>query len=179
MIHTAFQPHQASDVEQLFLEVFSKAEGAAEGQLIADLVHQLIATTTPSDLLGFVTQQQDKLVAGIFFTPLRFDGSARNVMLLSPVAVRTDYQRQGIGQALIKHGIAELRQQQVELLMTYGDPNFYSKVGFAAVAETTIHAPLQLSYPHGWLGQPLQASDIAPIEGSCHCVAALNQHIYW
>lgn len=179
MIHTAFQPHQANDVERLFLQVFSDSEGAAEGQLIADLVQQLITTTAPSDLQGFVTRQQDELIAGIFFTPLRFDSSERTAMLLSPVAVRTEFQGQGIGQALIKHGIEQLRQQQVELLMTYGDPNFYSKVGFAAVAESTIPAPLTLSYPHGWLGQPLHTDKIEPIAGKSHCASALNQQRYW
>jgi putative acetyltransferase len=63
--------------------------------------------------------------------------------------------------------------------MTYGNPNFYSKVGFNPVKEETIKAPLHLTYPEGWLGQSLISNSLEPIAGHSSCVKALNKPEYW
>jgi len=54
-----------------------------------------------------------------------------NAFLLGPVAIHTSYQGKGIGQKLINFGLNTLKENGVELAFTYGDPNFYSKVGFS------------------------------------------------
>ena len=63
----------------------------------------------------------------------------------------TGRQKKGIGQQLICFGIEQLKSKGIELLFTYGDPNYYSKVGFVSVTEEAIKAPLKLNFPHGWL----------------------------
>ncbi|WP_087504165.1 GNAT family N-acetyltransferase [Neiella marina] len=178
MNFTPFAPHQAADVIHLFFQVFSDSEGEAEGQLISNLVKDLIGTTNAAELAGFVALDGDEHVGAIFFTPLTFQRPIQ-AFLLSPVAVKTSYQGQGVGQQLIKFGIEQLQQQGAELLITYGDPNFYGKTGFQPLAETIIQAPLLLSYPHGWLGQSLVSDTMPTIAGKPSCVPALNNPIYW
>ena len=80
---------------------------------------------------------------------------------------------------IINFGISHLKSQGVNLVFTYGDPNFYSRVGFKPVSESTIKAPLKLSYPEGWLAQSLDGSRIKAIKGAVHCVEALNDQKYW
>ncbi|CAD7778098.1 MAG: hypothetical protein KIIPBIDF_00975 [Candidatus Methanoperedenaceae archaeon GB50] len=46
--------------------------------------------------------------------------------MLAPVAVSTEHQRKGIGQALINYGLDELKKRSVSIVVTYGDPSFYS-----------------------------------------------------
>ncbi|MBD1387953.1 N-acetyltransferase [Neiella sp. HB171785] len=174
----SFDQQQAADVEQLFGQVFSDSEGEAEGQLLATLVNELITTTKAADLKGFVASDDQLLIAAIFFTPLKFQQPIQ-AFLLSPVAVKTSHQGQGIGQQLIKFGIEQLKQQGAELLITYGDPNFYGKTGFQSLPESVIQAPLALSYPHGWLGQSLLSDTIPTISDKPSCVQALNNPIYW
>ncbi|MBW8189998.1 N-acetyltransferase [Neiella marina] len=174
-----FQQQHAADVEQLFEQVFSDAEGAEEGRTIAELVHNLITTTPENDLQGFVTQSNRQLIASIFFTPLTFEASSQPVLLLSPVAVHTQFQGQGIGQRLIHFALAKLKQQGVDLVVTYGDPYFYSKVGFAAIAESMIKPPFVLSQPEGWLGQSLTNTKMAAIRGKSSGVSAFSQKAYW
>ncbi|MCK5724403.1 MAG: GNAT family N-acetyltransferase, partial [Gammaproteobacteria bacterium] len=65
------------------------------------------------------------------------------------------------------------------LVFTYGDPKFYSKVGFSLITEKLIKAPLALTYPEGWLGQSLISDEIKPITGDSYCVEALNKAEYW
>lgn len=178
MQYTQFTSTQSQEVIQLFTNVFSDAEGEKEGQMIGLLVDDLISTTPSQDLLGYVCSSNDKVIACVFFTPLTLP-SNKLAFLLSPVAVASQEQGKGIGQKLINYGIEQLKERNVEIVVTYGDPRFYSKVGFAKIDENIIKAPLILSYPHGWLAQPLVSDEIIPEAGVTKCVSALNHQKYW
>ena len=78
--------------------------------------------------------------------------SGINAFILSPMATLTDHQRKGVGQKLINSGLKTLKEDGAELAITYGDFNFYSKVGFAVIPKNLIH--LRLNYhtsKDGWL----------------------------
>lgn len=175
---SGFNSSQSQEVINLFTTVFSNSEGQEEGLLIGKLVSELITTTAAQDLLGFVATAQDKIIGCIFFSRLSFDNNA-NAYILSPVAVHTEHQRQGVGQQLITFGINHLKEINVDLVFTYGDPKYYSKVGFTHVSEASVKAPLKLTYPEGWLAQSLTTDIVEPILGVSHCVDALNKQVYW
>jgi predicted N-acetyltransferase YhbS len=102
-----------------------------------------------------------------------------NVFILAPVAVHADHQGMGIGRALITHGLRELEKHGVRFVTTYGDPSFYSKVGFRSISPKAIEPPLPLSQPEGWLGQSLTDEPVETISGHCTCVKALDNPVYW
>ncbi len=95
------------------------------------------------------------------------------------MAVATAHQGTGVGQKLIAHGLGVLRDNGVDAVLTYGDINFYAKVGFAQISEETARAPLPLQYPQGWLGQSLSRPELEPLAGPSYCVEALNDPSYW
>lgn len=163
----------------LFTATFTASEGAEEGRLIGKLVQDLFAKTKSEDLFVFSAWDGGAPVGCIFFTPLIFDREARRVFLLSPVAVATDRQGQGIGQTLLNHGLKQLRANGIDVAMTYGDPNYYSKVGFAQISEDQARAPLKLNHPEGWLAQSLTDRPLTPLQGASTCVEALNSPDYW
>ena len=99
--------------------------------------------------------------------------------MLAPVAVSTGHQGKGIGQALINYGLNELKKRSASVAVTYGDPSFYSKVGFQALSEDIIQAPLELSMPAGWLGQSLSEDLIPAIKERPACVKQFNDPVYW
>jgi predicted N-acetyltransferase YhbS len=171
-------PTDAAAIEDLFIAVFSDSEGETEGRLIGELVRNLIATTDGGDLYGFVAVDGEAIIGTLFFSRLTFR-EAIEVFLLAPVAVRTDYQGKGTGQALIHHGLRELKSRGVQAAVTYGDPAFYSRVGFEPLSQETIEAPLKLSQPEGWLGQSLTEESLAPIPGRPSCVRAFDDPAYW
>ena len=82
-------------------------------------------------------------------------------------------------QKLINFGINRLKENGVRLVFTYGDPDFYSKVGFNIITEKIAKAPLKLTQPEGWLGQSLVSDEIEPIAGNSYCVEAFNKPEYW
>lgn len=173
-----YESSSAHEIKELFTSVFTNSEGQAEGDLIGNLAFELQETTNPEDLFGFVARDDENVIGCIFFTRLDFEVQI-NAFILSPVAVATQYQNQGIGQKLIKFGINYLNKNNVELLFTYGDPNYYAKVGFKHISENIVKAPLKLSYPAGWLAQSLVSEHIEPISGNSTCVGALNNQQYW
>ena len=178
MQFSPFTYSQSPKVVSLFTEVFINAEGGEEGALIAALVSDLIETTAAADLLGFVAQDEGVIVGSIFFSRLILS-SGQSSFILSPVAVATACQGQGIGQQLINCGIDDLKTKDIDIVVTYGDPRFYSKVGFKSIGEDVIKAPLVLSQPKGWLAQSLNNKVIIKPADASQCVAALNHQKYW
>jgi predicted N-acetyltransferase YhbS len=175
------RPYKASDkaeIHQLFIQVFSDAEGPSEGVQIGNLVLDMMKSTEPKDIFGFVATEQERIIGSIFFTRLFFDRPVE-AFILSPVAVHTNRQGQGVGQKLIAYGIGQLRDHGVKLAFTYGDPAFYSKVGFQPITEEVAKAPLELTQPDGWLCQTLDGGDLQPIAGNSGCVDALSKPEYW
>lgn len=168
----------AGAIKPFFTAVFSDSEGEAEGGLIGSLAQELVSDTDEKDRYVFVALDGDAMIGCIIFSRLRFD-SADDAFILAPVAVATARQGEGVGQRLIRFGLERLKADGVKLVMTYGDPAFYAKVGFQPVAVDTIRPPFQLSQPQGWLGQMLSGETIEPNAGTARCVEALNKPEYW
>ncbi|SDW34923.1 Predicted N-acetyltransferase YhbS [Ruegeria halocynthiae] len=175
---TGYTQHEA-DIPQLFRDVFSASEGAAEGALIGTLAQVMMATAPKNDLYVFSARDGDVMTGCIFFSRVDFAEDDRRAFILSPVAVRTDRQRTGVGQTLIRFGLQRLRKDGVDYALTYGDPEYYCKTGFQLISEAFARAPLPLSHPHGWLGQSLSERGTAPYRGASRCVDALNQPELW
>ena len=175
---STYNPGNIEEIKQLFTKTFSDSEGQPEGLLIGNLAYELMTSTDGHDLYGFVATENEQIIGSIIFSKLTFE-SEINAFLLSPVAIHTNYQGKGIGQKLINYGLNTLKENGVELAFTYGDPNFYSKVGFSLIAEKSVKAPLKLTYPEGWLGQSLVNDVIEPITGNSYCVEALNKPELW
>ncbi len=175
---SAFDSTISQEIIDLFENTFSDSEGADEGQLIGALVDKLISTTDQNDLLGFVASKNSTIIGCIFFSRF-FLPNDKTAFILSPVSVSTDHQRKGVGQQLINYGIEQLRLKNIDLLFTYGDPNYYSKVGFQPISEDIVKAPLILSHPEGWLAQSLDGNSIEVIYGAGQCVEALSDQKYW
>lgn len=166
------------ELTDLFTSVFTSAEGEEEGRLVGHLASELALGIDQDEIICFGAYQDDLLIAAIFFTRLDFRVPV-SVYMLAPVAVRTQYQRKGIGQALIYYGLNELKQRSVSVVVTYGDPAFYQKIDFKPLSEKVIQAPLALSMPIGWLGQSLVEAAIPTFHQRPICVKAFNDPVYW
>ncbi|MEM6583042.1 MAG: N-acetyltransferase [Pseudomonadota bacterium] len=172
-----FGEAKSEQVIDLFRSVFTASEGEAEGQVIADFVSNLITTTESQDLIGCVAEANE-VVGSIFFSRL-IVSDRQSAFILSPVAISTAVQGRGFGQELINFGLDHLRSINTALVFTYGDPSFYSKVGFEHISEAVVKAPYPLSQPEGWLVQSLDGNKIVAIQGHTQCVAALQDPSLW
>jgi predicted N-acetyltransferase YhbS len=165
-------------VASLFASVFSSSEGEKEGELIGNLASELSSRVDNQEIICIGAYEEGSIIGAIFFTRLRFNEPV-TVYMLAPVAVNQKHQGKGVGQALIKYGLNELKNRAVAVAITYGDPSFYSKVGFQLLSESTIKAPVKLSRPEGWLGQSLTEEPIPTISERPACVKEFNDPVYW
>lgn len=185
MIFIPFNERYSDVVLALYQAVFAESEGEAEGNAIRALVETLINTTPKNDLIGYLAvADDDRLLGAIFFSRLILS-TGQTSFLLSPVAVASDCQGQGVGQGLISHGLAQLRLNNVALVFTYGDPAFYSKLGFQPVSEQAVPPPFKLTQPVGWQGLCLDESEnggktvIKTLDAPIVCVDAFNVPALW
>ena len=170
---------RADQIAQLFKDSFTDSEGAEEGAVIHDLARDLLTTTPKDDLRVFVAEADGTLRGCVISTRLRFAKDPRTAFLLSPMAVATTSQGQGIGQALIRHALEVLQAEGVDVAVTYGDPRFYGRVGFEPVTTDTVPAPLPLNMPEGWIAQSLTDAPLTPLVGPSLCAPALDRPDIW
>ncbi|WP_210325882.1 GNAT family N-acetyltransferase [Oricola nitratireducens] len=158
--------------------ILDSFQGAGKGDRRP--VHgDLLGTTAERDLFVFTAEEAGTIVGGIVFSRLTYDRDDRTVFVLAPVGVATGHQGKGIGQRLLADGLAALRETGIDIAVTYGDPGYYSKVGFAPITEAFAQAPFKLKHPEGWLGQSLTDREMTPLKGPSRCVEALNDPAFW
>ncbi len=178
MNHKILDKNSQEEVTSLFASVFTSSEGEKEGRLIGNLASELSSRIDNQEIICIGTYEKESIIGAIFFTRLRFN-EGNQVYMLAPVAVSTKHQGKGVGQALINYGLNELKKRSVAVVITYGDPSFYSKVGFQPLSENIIQAPLKLSMPEGWLGQSLTEDPIPTVNDRPTCVKEFNDPTYW
>lgn len=165
-------------VAELFTRTFTASEGEREGILVGNLASELACLIDDQEVMAIGARQGDALVGCVIFSHLQFEHASR-IFMLSPLAVRTAFQRQGIGSQLIRHGLEELQRRSVAVVVTYGDPAFYGKAGFQPIAPGTIQPPFPLSQPQGWLGCSLAGEPLPALPGRPTCVEPFRNPAYW
>ena len=83
--------------------------------------------------VSLVAISDDGSVVGhVAFSPVRIGGEAGRWYGLGPVSIVPEMQRQGIGEALIREGLARLAALNAEGCVVLGDPAYYGRFGFVS-----------------------------------------------
>ena len=80
--------------------------------------------------VSLVAETNGHVVGHIAFSPVVVSDSTADWYGLGPVSVLPSHQRQGIGSALIREGLARLRNMKARGCCLVGHPEYYSKFGF-------------------------------------------------
>lgn len=151
-----------------------------EAELTAELLTDKSAEPTVS-LLAF---HQDNAIGHILFTRVYFDGQQNQPMMhiLAPLAVKPEYQRQGIGGMLIKAGIQHLQDLGTTLVFVLGHKDYYPRYGFKPEAARLGYAapyPFPTEYSDCWMVQPISAKGFQVGKGKIQCSDVLNRPEHW
>lgn len=60
------------------------------------------------------------------------------MLCFGPVSVHPDFQRQGIGRALIEHSQGVARELGYQAILIYSDPAYYARLGFVPAEQYGI-----------------------------------------
>ena len=83
--------------------------------------------------LSLVAEVDGRVVGHIAFSPVAISDGTKNWYGLGPVSVLPEYQRRGIGKALIQEGLSRLRKLSAKGCCLVGHPQYYRKFGFENV----------------------------------------------
>lgn len=88
--------------------------------------------------LSLVAEVAGRVVGHIAFSPVTISDGTTHWYGLGPVSVLPEYQRKGIGKALIQEGLSRLQDLGAKGCCLVGHPQYYRKFGFVNVAGLVL-----------------------------------------
>ncbi len=125
---------------ELIQDVFSAWRDEAEGQVVRALVEEIRRKEYYLPQLELImVDEQDQVIGYAMFSRFHLEGKYENeLLLLTPVAVKTDLQRQHISKELIEYGLKQAKDMGYQTVLVEGDPANYSPRGFVTSADYGI-----------------------------------------
>ncbi len=80
--------------------------------------------------ISLVAELDGQVVGHIAFSPVTMSDGTTDWYGLGPVSVLPDFQRRGIGSALIREGLSRLQALQAKGCCLVGHPQYYRRFGF-------------------------------------------------
>lgn len=163
--------------------VHETAFGPEAGSSVADLTIELLHDTTAQPLLSLVAYDSQTLIGHVLFTRVRISGSRKPTcaLILAPLAVMPERQRQDVGTQLVKRGLALLEESGCELVFVLGHPEYYPRFGFQPAGRVGLSAPYPIPEENSeaWMVLELAKGGMANVHGKVQCAAALSKPEHW
>ena len=129
-----------STIYSLVKQAFESAEHSDGNE--QDLVNALRKSEAYIPELSLVAEKDGKIVAHIMFTKAWVENSI--VLALAPLSVLPEYQRQGIGTALIEEGHKIAKDLGYEYSVVLGSEKYYPRTGYVPADILGIYPPFEI-----------------------------------
>lgn len=145
----AMEPKFRQATLELAERVFTDSEGAESGKLVRELVAEIRGMDTYLPELEMIMVDADEQVIGLaMFSRFRLEGRHETeLLLLSPVAVKTECQRQHISRDLIEEGFRRATDMGFRAVLVEGNPRNYRSRGFVTSVPFGIVADASVGLP--------------------------------
>lgn len=122
-----------TETEKDFKEVYKlnyEAFGNREDE--AKLVERIRRSEEFIPELSIVAEIENEIVGHLLLSKavIENDEQLSTVIVLAPVAVKSDRQKQGIGSRMIEEGISRCRVLGFNIILLIGHPSYYPRFGF-------------------------------------------------
>ena len=155
---------------ELVEKVFTDSECAENGRLVRGLVEEIRSKRfyLPALELIMVDGDTDEVIGYVNFARFHLGGKFEDeLLLLSPVAVKTELQRQHISKELIEYGLKKAAAMGYKAVIVEGNPMNYRSRGFVTSADygITAHESVGLPAPECLMVQELVPGGLEGIRG--------------
>ena len=154
---------------ELMTRVFTESESAEEGALVRRLVEEIRRKRFYLPELELImVDDADEIMGYCMFSHFHLEGTyEQELLLLSPVAVKTELQRQHISKELIEYGLDRARALGYKAVIVEGNPMNYRSRGFVTseVFGITAHESVGLPAPECLMVQALVPGGLDGIHG--------------
>lgn len=155
---------------ELVESVFTAHSDAEEGKLVRSLVEEIRGMDTYlSELELIMVDETDAPIGYCMFSRFRLEGKyEEELLLLSPVAVKTRLQRQHISRELMEYGFEKAKSLGYKAVLVEGNPMNYRSRGFVTSADfgITAHESVGLPAPECLMVKELVPGGLAGIHGA-------------
>ena len=149
--------------------VFTAHENAEEGKLVRSLVEEIRSKRFYLPELELImVDENDEVIGYVNFARFHLDGRYENeLLLLSPVAVKTELQRRHISRELIECGFERAKELGYRAVIVEGNPMNYRSRGFVTSAAfgITAHESVGLPAPECLMVKELVPGGLKGIHG--------------
>lgn len=113
------------------------------------LLHKLRTADCFLPSLSFVAKHDGKVVGGIWYAEGILKCPVENIKVLTfgPLCVDPQFQKLGIGTALLKHSITAAKDMGFGGIIIFGEPEYYPKFGFKTCDCFGITTPEGENFP--------------------------------
>jgi putative acetyltransferase len=148
----------------------------------AELTRDLLADPTAKPLISLIAFVDSSPAGHVLFTKAHLTSNPElSVSILAPLAVVSSFQRQGVGEALVKKGLQLLTEANVDIVFVLGHPTYYPRHGFKPAGKLGFKAPFPIPEKDAdaWMVQELHPNIIGTVSGEVICCDALNKPEHW
>ena len=128
MIIQKFKLQQLDDVKDVLQQAFLNHPHSEQNEHL--IVENLI--TNNNDVLSMVGIDNDKVVAFITYSKVKFDNDNDNWVGLAPVAVLPECQGCGLGSKIIESSLEQIKQSY-DGCVVMGEGEYYKRFGFDVI----------------------------------------------
>lgn len=134
----------------LIEDVFSVSDSPEEGKKVRSLVEEIRSKKYYLPGLELImVDENDRILGYAMFSRFHIEGRYEDeLLILTPVAVRTEYQRQHISKELIEYGFEKAGALGYKAVLVEGNPRNYNPRGFFTSADCGIFAGPGIRLPH-------------------------------
>ena len=134
---------------EMIRRTFTNHEGAENADIVVKLVSEIrVMNSYIPELELIMVNEADEVIGYAMFSRFHLGGKYRDeLLLLSPVAVKTELQRQHISKEIIEYGFERARKMGFSAVIVEGDPNNYKSRGFQTSADFGITAGKSVGLP--------------------------------
>lgn len=133
-------PKDYTEIYEVVKMAFNSAEHADGNE--QDLVNELRTGDSYIPQLSLVAEENGKIVGHIMFTGAKV--GIEDVLALAPLSVLPEYQKKGIGTALIEEGHRIARQLGYRYSVVLGSEKYYPKFGYMPATLLGIIPPFDV-----------------------------------
>ena len=128
---------------------FTDSENAEEADLVVRLIREIRSMESYIPELELImVDDEDEVIGYAMFSGFHLGGKYKDeLLILSPVAVKTELQRQHISKELIEYGFEKARGMGYTAVIVEGNPQNYRNRGFQTSADFGIIAAESVGLP--------------------------------
>lgn len=128
---------------------FTNSETAEDAQVVVNIVEEIRGMKTYVPELELVmVNDADEVIGYLMFSKLFLDGKIQDdLLILNPVAVKTELQRQHISKELIEAGFEKAKSLGFKAVVVEGNPMNYRNRGFKTSCDYGIVAGESVGLP--------------------------------